>query len=366
MIRKKILILANSDSAIFKFRAELIQALEKEFEIGIGVPFGDYINDIRNDKYTFFNIPVNRHGHNPFEDLKLHNKYLKTIKDFSPDVVLLYTIKPNIYGSIACAKRQIPSLCNITGLGTAVENPGILQKILIVMYRFALKKEHTIFFQNEHGRDFFRRKRIGVEKQYCMLPGSGVNLNKFIPMSYPDDDIVRFVFVARIIKEKGIEEFLEIAKRFHDNNLNAEFHICGQCEQDYSDILSELSKNGIINYHGLVKDMREIYKNASCIVLPSFYPEGQSNVLLEGAACCRPLITTNHPGCREAVDDGITGFLVKIQDADDLYEKVYKMYMLPRLEREKMGMAGRSKVEKEFDRDIVISRYLERIRDAIN
>lgn len=359
---KKLLILANSDSAIFKFRNELIRELAKTFKIGIGVPFGEYINDIKNDEYEFFNLPVNRHGLNPVEDLKLLGKYNAVMKKYQPDVVLLYTVKPNIYGSIACAMNKIPCLCNITGLGTAVETPGKLQKLLILMYRYAMKHEHTIFFQNEHGREFFREHKIGRKEQYYMLPGSGVNLERFQPMPYPKDDTVKYLFVARIIKEKGIDEFLSLAKRFHAEGRNAEFHICGKCEQAYEDILAKLNEESVIVYHGLVKDMRAMYEMASCVTLPSYYPEGQSNVLLEGAASCRVLITTDHPGCREAVNAGSTGYIVKKADADDLYEKALKVYEMSAEQRETMGQAGRKKIEDEFDRNIVINAYKERIR----
>lgn len=358
---KRLLILANSDSAIFKFRTELIEDLSERFHIGMGIPFGQYMNEIANDKYDFFDVPVNRHGLNPIEDLKLMNRYNKLIKSFKPDVVLQYTIKPNLYGSMACAWNNVPCLCNITGLGSAVETPGILQKMLILMYKVAMREVHTIFFQNEHGREFFVEHGVGKESQYCQLPGSGVNLNRFEPMDYPETEVQKFLFVARVIKEKGIEEFLYTAEEFKKLGLKAEFHICGVCEDAYQDLLKQKNDEGVVVYHGLVKDMRKMYAEATCITLPSYYPEGQSNVLLEGAASCRPLITTDHPGCREAVNDGQTGFLVKKKDAKDLFEKCLAMYNMTSDERRIMGLAGRKKIENEFDRNIVIAAYKERI-----
>ena len=351
---KKLLILANSDSAIFKFRSELIEALSAEYHIGIGIPFGQYMELIKNDKYEFFDIPINRHGLNPLEDYKLIRRYKKLIKEFKPDAMLLYTIKPNLYGSIAAKKYHIPCLCNITGLGSALENKG----------RYAMMGEHTIFFQNSHGKDFFIQHGIGKEAQYYLLPGSGVNLDRFKVLPYPSDSCVRFFFIARVIKEKGIEEYLYVARRFHEENRNAEFHICGACEEAYEEILKDEDKKGVINYHGLVKDMREMYAMASCIVLPSYYPEGQSNVLLEGAASGRPLITTDHPGCREAVNDNITGYLVKKKDQGDLYQKMILIYEMPADVREVMGMNGRKKMEKEFDRKIVINAYKNRLTES--
>lgn len=363
---QRLLILANSDSAIFKFRSELIEALSAEYHIGIGIPFGQYMELIKNDKYEFFDIPINRHGLNPFEDYKLIRRYKKLIKEFKPDAMLLYTIKPNLYGSIAAKKYHIPCLCNITGLGSALENKGLLQKFLIQMYRYAMRGEHTIFFQNSHGKDFFIQHGIGKESQYYLLPGSGVNLDRFKVLPYPSDSCVRFFFIARVIKEKGIEEFLYAARRFHEEKRNAEFHICGACEEAYEEILKDEDKKGVITYHGLVKDMREMYAMASCIVLPSYYPEGQSNVLLEGAASGRPLITTDHPGCREAVNNNITGFLVRKKDQEDLYQKAISIYKMTAEVREAMGLNGRRKIEKEFDRKIVIEAYKSELKDVWN
>ena len=362
---KKLLILANSDSAIFKFRSELIEALSTDYHIGIGIPFGQYMELIKNDKYEFFDIPINRHGLNPFEDYKLIRRYKKLIREFKPDAMLLYTIKPNLYGSIAAKRYNIPCLCNITGLGSALENKGQLQKFLIMMYRYAMKGERTIFFQNSHGKDFFIEHNIGKESQFYLLPGSGVNLERFKLLPYPEKQPVKFFFIARVIKEKGIDEFLYVAKRFKEESKDAEFHVCGACEEAYEDILKEADSKGIINYHGLVKDMRAMYQESSCVVLPSFYPEGQSNVLLEGAASGRPLITTNHPGCREAVDNGITGFLVKKQDAEDLYAKVCSVFYMSEEERKQMGIRGRKKIEKEFDRNIVINAYKNRLNSIV-
>ena len=333
----RLLILANSDSAIFKFRSELIE------------------------KHEFFDIPVNRHGLNPLEDYKLLRRYKALIQSFKPNAILLYTIKPNLYGSIAAAKFHIPCLCNITGLGSALETPGMLQQLLVRMYRYAMRSENTIFFQNKHGKDFFIEHCIGKEKQYYLLPGSGVNLDKFKVLPYPEKGPLRYFFIARVIKEKGIDEFLYVAHRFREEGKTAEFHVCGACEESYEDILGEADAKGVIKYHGLVKDMRAMYERASCIVLPSYYPEGQSNVLLEGGASGRPLITTDHPGCREAVDDQVTGFLVRKKDVQDLYKKACRIYFMSVEERKSMGLKGRMKIEKEFDRKIVIEAYKARL-----
>ena len=192
-----------------------------------------------------------------------------------------------------------------------------------------------------------------------------MNTLTFDYIPYPNNSTFHFLFIGRVMKEKGIDEFLYVARRFHEEKRNAEFHICGACEEAYEDILRKADEDGIITYHGLVKDMRKMYEIASCIVLPSYYPEGQSNVLLEGAASGRPLITTDHPGCREAVINNLSGYLVRKKDQEDLYRKALLVYEMPLEVREAMGINGRKKMENEFDRNIVIEAYKNRLNSII-
>jgi len=192
-----------------------------------------------------------------------------------------------------------------------------------------------------------------------MLPGSGVNLDQYQTQPYPNGETIDFVFIARVMKEKGIDQYLEAAKVIRERHPETRFHICGFCEQNYEQTLRELSDNGTVIYHGLVADMKPIYCMASCTVHPTYYPEGLSNVLLESAASGRPIITTNRSGCREVITDDVNGFIVKQQDSADLIEKIEKFLALSNAERKAMGLAGRAKVESEFDRKIVIQKYLE-------
>jgi len=280
-----------------------------------------------------------------------------------PDVVLTYTIKPNIYGGIACRLFKAPYIANITGLGTAVENKGMLQKIAIILYRIAFKDIKCVFFQNEENRRFFIDNNIAVGKDR-LIPGSGVNLEHFNVLNYPPDDIVEFAFISRIMKEKGIEQYLEAAEYIKNKYPNTRFHVCGFCEEDYQDRLEEMQSKGIIIYHGMLCDVREILKITHCTIHPTYYPEGMSNVLLESAACGRAIITTNRSGCREIVDDGVSGYLVKQKDSIDLIEKIEQFLALSLEDKKRMGLAGRKKVEKEFDRKIVVDAYMEEIEKA--
>lgn len=354
----KILILANNDIGIYKFRKELIEKLiSLGHEVYISLPYGEFVPLLKQIGCKFVDTPIDRRGVNPIKDLKLLLLYKKIIKKTNPNVVLSYTIKPNVYGGIICTWNKVPYISNITGLGTAVENKGVLQLIATLLYKFALQNAQTVFFQNKENEKFFSDKKIAIEK-HKMLPGSGVNLSYYQLLPYPNDNIVEFVFVGRIMKEKGIDQYLNAAKVIHKRHPNTRFHVCGFCEQAYEETIQKLQNIGIIIYHGLVDDMREIYKVTHCTIHPTFYPEGLSNVLLESAACGRPIITTKRAGCREVVDDGINGFIIKEKDSRDLIDKIEKFLQMAIEEKKEMGLAGRKKVEKYFNRQIVINKYL--------
>lgn len=355
--------IVNHDVVIYNFRKEVAQALLDEgYEVYIVSPQGDRIPKLINMGCKFIEVPVDRHGLNPIKDFELILKYKKVIQNVQPLVVLTYTIKPNIYGGIAARALKVPYIANITGMGSALENPGMLQKFLVRLYRFAFKNVDTVFMQNQENFDFFINHKIASEK-LALLPGSGVNLEEFTPLPYPDDDIVKFVFISRIMKEKGIEEYLAAAKEIKVKYPNTEFHICGFAEEDYLGRIHELENEGIIIYHGMVMDIREILKDMHCTIHPSFYPEGISNVLLESAACARPIITTDRAGCREVVkSDGFNGYIVPIKNLEYLKRKIEEFLLLPFLEKKKMGINSREFVAAKFDRIIILKEYKKAIR----
>lgn len=354
----RILILANNDFGLYKFRKEVMEALVKDNTVCVCVPNGDFVNSIKElgCEVAICDL-LDRHGTNPAKELKLLAYYKKLLREYNPTLVFTYTIKPNVYGGIACASLDIPYVANITGLGTAVENPGMMQKLTLFLYKFGLRKAQKVFFQNTENRDFMLKQGV-VNGSYDMLPGSGVNLTQYHVMNYPNRDTIDFVFVARVMKEKGIDQYLDAAEHIRKKYPETRFHICGGMEQDYSEKLKKMQDQGIIIYHGVVSDMVEIYKMSSCTIHPTYYPEGLSNVLLESSACGRPIITTNRSGCREVVDDGVNGYIVNQRDSKDLIEKIEKFLKLSVEERKSMGLAGRRKVEKEFNRQIVVDKYL--------
>jgi glycosyltransferase involved in cell wall biosynthesis len=360
----RVLILANIDMGLYKFRRELLEELVKENEVYFCVPDGEFVESIKEIGCKF--VPctlMNRHGTNPIQELKLISFYKKVLREIKPDIVFTYTIKCNAYGGMACASLGVPYVANVTGLGTAIENGGLMQKISLALYKRGLRKAQKVFFQNTENRDFMVSKGV-VKGPYDMLPGSGVNLNQYNVFPYPDGGTVDFVFIARVMKEKGIDQYLDAAKEIRKRHPETRFHICGFCEPEYDGRLQEEAEKGTVIYHGLVADMKPIYQMISCTVHPTYYPEGLSNVLLESAASGRPIITTDRPGCREIVDDGVNGFIVKQRDSQDLIAKIEKFLQLSREEKKNMGLAGRAKVERGFDRNIVIGKYLEEIKSA--
>ena len=354
----KIMIFANNSAGLYKFRKELLMKLVCNHKIYLCVPDDKFIEPLASLGCMI--IPcklLDSHGTNPFKDLGLLMWYEQVLRKTKPDIVFTYTIKPNIYGGMACQRVHIPYLVNITGLGTAVENSGFIQRIALLLYKKGLKGAKKVFFQNAENRDFMVKKHI-IKGPYDLLPGSGVNLNEYKVLEYPAGDIIEFAFIARIIKEKGIEQYLEAAEEIRKKYPKTVFHVCGSCGQGYTTKLNDFQKRGIIIFHGSVRNIISIYKVSSCIVLPTYYPEGLSNVLLESCASGRPIITTNRSGCREIVEDGVNVYIVKEKDSKDLICKIEKFLMLSIMERKEMGIAGRRKVERDFNREIVIKKYL--------
>lgn len=362
---KRVLILGNSGLVVFGMRGELIQRLVRDgYDVVTSFPAG-FLGEgetlAREYGCSYAGIDIDRRGTNILRDGALLRGYIQLMKAVKPDVVLTYTVKCSIYGGMACRMLRIPYIVNITGLGKGLAEGGPRQKLLVMLYKVAVKSAECVFFQNSSDRQFFADWGIKCGKAE-LLPGSGVNLDKYRPLPFPENDKVIFTYIARVMKTKGIDEFLEAAETITAENGNVEFHVCGYYEDDYKQIIEGAQAKGIITYHGMVKDVRPYEAASQCIVLPTYHPEGVSNVLLEAAACARPIITTNRPGCAEVVDDGVNGYLMREKDGQDLTQKIRKCLALPWEARRDMGLAGRKKVEKEFDRQIVVEKYVEEIK----
>jgi galacturonosyltransferase len=357
----KVLVLSNFGMGLYNFRKELLQALMSlGHEVIVSLPNDKYIPLLESLGCKYIESEVDRRGTNPIADLKLLTSYIKIIRNTHPDIVLTYTIKPNVYGGIACRMTKTPYLPNITGLGTALENEGLMQRITLVLYKVGLRNAKCIFFQNESNRQFFIDRGI-IKTESKIIPGSGVNLQQHLFEEYPDDtDRIRFLYIGRIMESKGMDELLLAAKQIRNSNANVEFHIVGFCEEGYHEKLEELNNSGVIYYHGQQDDIHNYIKNSHATILPSYY-EGISNVLLESASTGRPILASNVTGCKETFDEGVSGIGFKVKSAKALVDSIQRFIELPNERKKQMGIAGRRKMEQEFDRKLVINAYLEQI-----
>lgn len=356
---KRILFLVNHDIVIYNFRRELVERLITEgFEIYISSPNGERIQKLKQYGCHFIETKIHRHGVAPSNDYKLFKHYYFIIKKLKPLVVLTYTIKPNIYGALAARFLKVPCISNITGLGIALEYKGILQQFTVFLYKIAFTQIHCVFFQNLENMYFFKKKKIAVGK-HRLLPGSGVNLIEYQLLPFPET--MRIAFISRIMKDKGIEEFLKCAEILKQKYPDIYFDVCGFCEERYEHILKNFEDKGVLIYHGMVSNIKDILYQVQCVVLPSYH-EGMSNVLLEAAASGRIILASDIPGCHEIIDEGINGYCFPVGSLEQLQQKLETIIHLSLKQKIAMGLAGRKKVEQEFDREQVVDAYLDEIR----
>lgn len=364
---KKILILTNNDIGLYNFRKELLQALIQEgYELHIALPYGSFVDKMQEMGCIYYDTEMDRRGKNPLQEAELINCYRKILKCVKPDLVLTYTIKPNIYGGSLCSYLNIPYITNITGLGTAVEGNGLLQKMTASMYRYAMRGVSCLFFQNKVNEAYFTKKKIGLGR-HKMVPGSGVNLERYHYLEFPKEGAIEFLFISRVLKEKGIEQYLDTAEVIKKEYPETVFRILGFLEEDYEgkERLQKLCAEGIVIFEGMIADITPFLQRCQCTIHPSFYPEGMSNVCLESAASGRPVITTRRAGCADTVEEGVTGLLVEEQNSQDLIEKVRIFLAMSYEDRKQMGIRARQRIEKRFDRNIVIANYLMEIKKII-
>ncbi len=354
---KKILILANDVTTIMQFRTELVLALvEAGNEVLVSVPKSERNSEIETLGATVIETNSSRHGKNPLEDFSLYLNYRRLIKEHKPDFVLTYTVKPNAYGGLACGQLKVPYAANVTGLGV-IEDEGLLQKLMLILYKVGCKKAKCVFFQNKSNLQFFQQRKV-VGDNVRLLPGSGVNIEKFSYLEYPQSKKTNIVFVGRIIKDKGVFELAEVAKRYL-NNDNVQFTVVGDVEYGSENPFSDLKNVNCVGFH---KDVRPFLQDAHAVILPSYH-EGMANVLLEGASSGRPILASNIPGCEETFDEGVTGFGFEVKNADSIKCAVDKFLDLTYEQKCEMGRKGREKMEKQFNRKIVINKYFNMINN---
>lgn len=351
----KVLILANDDAGLYNFRKELLEELIKRHEVYISVPNGNSVNKLTSMDCTFFDTPVDRRGINPIKDFTLFMKYIKLLKKVKPDIVITYTIKPNVYGGIACRMKKVQYAVNITGLGTAFQKQGVLRQIVTLMYKASLKKAKVVFFENCGNQKIFIDEKIVLDEQTCLLNGAGVNLEHFTYLNYPKDNVeTRFLFMGRVMREKGIEELFDAMKMLQNDGILCSLDILGGYEENYEEMIKQYETEGWLHYHGLQEDVRPFIANCHCFVLPSWH-EGMANTNLECAASGRPVITSNIHGCLEAVIDGESGFLCEKQNPQELYSVMKEFCQLSIEKKCAMGIEGREHMKEKFDKRKVVS-----------
>lgn len=358
---KKILILANHFITLYSFRKELIKTLIDEgHDIVLSLPESEENKYFENIGCKIISTDIDRRGVNPVKDMKLFRFYKKMIREVEPDIVFSYTIKPNIYGTMATNGKYV-QVCNITGTGSTFLKRNLVGEIAKFLYRHSIKKCYKVFFQNIGDRDYFIKNKL-VSNNYDMLPGSGCNLEQHRYTEMPSGETVRFIFIGRIMKLKGIDEYLQAAEIMKSKYSNVEFIIAGWNEEPkYQKIISDLQKKNIVNYIGFRKDIDEWIQKCHCTVLPSHGGEGIPNVLLESAATGRICIGSKISGTTDVIEDGITGYLFEAANVGSLVQVMENVMTLSCEERQNMGSAGRIKIEREFDRNFVIDKYMAEV-----
>lgn len=363
----KVLILANSSSGLFDFRNGLILRLLKDGrEVVVSLPDDMCTAELRAEGCRVIHTEINRRGMNPGQDLRLLKSYKAMLKDEKPDVVLTYTIKPNVYGGYMCRKLGIPYITTITGLGSAFEKSGFMKEVIVKMYRMGVKGSECVFFQNAENRGVFRKLKI-LGKSDALVGGSGVDLERHSFSQYPlhEQNETIFIYVGRLMREKGTDEFLESARRMHEKYGSCfKAMTIGYSDEDYDEKITRAVKDGYVEAVPFQKDIIPWLVNADCVVMPSYH-EGMSNVVMEAAATGRPVIATDISGCRELVDNTESGFLIKKESADALFDAMDKFMLLDTEKRAQMGVNGRKKMEREFDRECIIDAYISKINDVI-
>ncbi len=367
-----IALLTNNDDDIYCFRKELIEEIiDAGYEMLISCPDGEKFELMKHLEYRYDDPVIDRRGTNIVADAKLFIHYFKLFLKNKPSVVLTYTAKPNVYAGLAAYLLRIPVISNVTGFGSVLNEGGLKQKLIMSLFRFSFRRSACVMFQNSTNMKLAEDSGM-VKGEHKLIPGSGVNTDRYPLQPYPDGgngkngEKVVFNYIGRILHDKGVDDYIEAAKRIKSEYSNTEFNMLGfiePTEMHYKKLLSELEEKDIVKYRGSQKDIKPFVAAAHATIHPSTYGEGMSNVLLESASSGRPIISTDNPGCQETFIDGETGFIYHGGDVDALCGQIRRFLALPNDERKIMGEKGREYIKANFSRKIVIEAYLEKINE---
>lgn len=363
----KIAVVLNTSWNIYNFRLNLIKALFREgHEVVAIAPKDEYTTKLIDLGCTYEEVKMDSRGANPIKDIALLFELHRIYKKVKPDVILHYTIKPNIFGTIAASRLKIPVINNVCGLGTAFLKQNLISKIAIGLYKFAFRFPKLIYFQNQDDKNFFVNSKIVKQNKIDVLPGSGIDLEKFVPVKEEKiDKPFTFLLISRLIHDKGVIEYIEAIKLLRNRGVKARFEILGQLDENHmrgisKKLVDQWIEEGIIDYLGSTDDVRPFINNSDCVVLPS-YREGTPRSLIEAASSGKPIVATNVPGCNNIVEDKVNGLLCEIMDQKDLANKMEALYKTDKAELDQMGQAGRQIAVDRFDEKIVIDKYLSAI-----
>lgn len=373
--KKLVALLTNNDDDVYCFRKELIEAVVGEgYELLISCPYGEKFELMEGIPYQYDDPFIDRRGTNIINDGKLLLHYFNLFRKYRPDVVLTYTAKPNVYGSMAAHVMRIPVINNLTGFGSVLNEGKLKQKFIMTLFKMAYRRSACLMFQNSANMELAKRTGM-IRGEYHLIPGSGVNTERYPLQPYPDGGNgmegapVVFNYIGRILHDKGVDDYIEAAKRIQKKYPLTEFNLLGfvePTEDHYVKKLELLEQQGVVKYRGNQKDVKPFIARSHATIHPSTYGEGMSNVLLESASSGRPLITTDNPGCQETVVNGETGYIYHGGDVDALSRVIETFLSMDNIERKQMGVAGREYIEKNFSRTIVVDAYLKKICSMIN
>ncbi len=358
------LMIANTSWYLFNFHQGLILDLQEAgWEVETVAPEDDYTVKLQAISQRHHTLHMHRRGGNPLKDLIACRELFCLFRQRKPQAVLNFTPKPNVYGTLAAHWLDIPAINNITGLGTLFAEPTMMNRVAQFLFRISQPKAHHVLFQNQDDRTLFIDRGYVAADKTSRIPGSGIDLNRFIPTEAPNDGIVRFILVARMLRMKGVEEFVEAARQLKAERTDVEFLLLGHVDAGSANSISESQikgwhKEGVINYLGGVSNVAPKIAQADCVVLPSYYREGVPRSLLEAAAMAKPIITTDTVGCRDAVDHGLTGLICQPRNAQSLKDALTEIANMSHIERIALGQAGRIKMQKSFDVNRVIKAYI--------
>ncbi len=356
----------NAAWNIWNFRKPIVEVLlARGHQVTVLAPPDTFVDPLRDLGCQFVPLDMKAKGLNPIDEVRLWRRFTRIFKELQPDIILSYTIKNNTFGALAAKSLGVPFIPNVSGLGTGFLSGGILQFIVEQLYRRAYRNLPVIFFQNEDDRDLFTARGLARADQARLLPGSGIDLDHFAATALRPGDAPVFLLIARLLRDKGVMEFVEAARKIKAERPDVRFQLLGAAGSENRTAISEATvqswvDEGVVEYLGATSDVRPVIAAATCVVLPS-YREGAPRTLIEAAAMARPLIATDVPGCRAVVDHEETGLLCKVRDADSLAAAIRRFFNLTPEDRAAMGRAGRTKMEHAYDQRLVVQAYCDAI-----